>query len=149
MNIFSLSLKIKSFQHNNLLSCLGCKTRIGNPQDCSSSPLFTGLVGDILNRPIYQKLKALYENYVPEVTTVSYSRRSFSTVWFGLFKIDRSDHLRNLRIILFILIRAQRFLLWVGTHSKSWLVVQTSNSIQRKGNFVNHHGYVNKFIGPC
>jgi len=48
----------------------GCTTQVGRSQDCSSQPLFTNLTGDILNRPIYQKLKALYENYLPDTLKV-------------------------------------------------------------------------------
>jgi poly(U)-specific endoribonuclease len=62
--------KLLSVDENNAASFIsfnqGCKTRVGNPDDCSSAPLFTTVNGNILNRPIYQKLKALYENYNPD-----------------------------------------------------------------------------------
>jgi len=52
----------------------GCSTRIGNPRDCSTHPLFSSVDTSIFRRPIYRKLRAVYDNYnedtgVPEDRT--------------------------------------------------------------------------------
>jgi len=41
----------------------GCSTRIGNPRDCSTHPLFSSVDSSIFRRPIYRKLRAVYDNY--------------------------------------------------------------------------------------
>ena len=34
------------------------------PQDCSPAPLFTSVDPSVLSLPVYEKLSALYDNYV-------------------------------------------------------------------------------------
>ena len=42
---------------------LQCTTNNGNPNDCSPFPLFVSVQPEVLERPIYVKLAALYDNY--------------------------------------------------------------------------------------
>jgi len=48
----------------------GCSTRIGNPRDCSNHPLFSSVDSSIFRRPIYRKLRAVYDNYNEDVSVV-------------------------------------------------------------------------------
>jgi len=43
---------------------LQCTTNNGNPEDCSPAPLFTSVDPSVLSLPVYEKLSALYDNYV-------------------------------------------------------------------------------------
>ena len=56
----------------------GCKTKVGRPTDCSSAPLIS-LKEDIWKRPVYKRLRYLYNNYDEDVTRQedrsSYERR--------------------------------------------------------------------------
>lgn len=46
----------------------GCKTSFGNQQDCSPDNLFESVDSSVMQKPIYQKLQALYDNYERSVT---------------------------------------------------------------------------------
>ena len=48
----------------------GCSTKVGRPTDCSPGSLITRVDSAVLNRPVYRKLQALYENYDNDVTVV-------------------------------------------------------------------------------
>merc|ERR1719167_384297 len=41
-----------------------CTTRPGSPTDCSSAPLFSFVSPSLLEKPIYVKLRKLYDNYI-------------------------------------------------------------------------------------
>jgi len=49
---------------------LQCTTNNGNPNDCSSEPLFSFVDPSVLEMPIYVKLAALYDNYVSSPSSV-------------------------------------------------------------------------------
>jgi len=49
---------------------VGCTTRVGKPNDCSSAPLFTRVDTSIFRKPVYAKLMAMYENYIPDTLKV-------------------------------------------------------------------------------
>merc|ERR1711970_766052 len=45
----------------------GCTTRVGRPNDCSRENLFSRVDTSIFRKPVYEKLKALYDNYNSDV----------------------------------------------------------------------------------
>ena len=63
----SFSEELLALDENNVADLVkfeaGCTTRVGRPQDCSPSALITGLPDSVLEKPVYRKLEALYENY--------------------------------------------------------------------------------------
>jgi len=66
--------KLLSLEENNVRDKItidaGCTTRVGNKRDCSPKPLFTRVDTSIFRKPVYAKLMAMYENYVPDTLTV-------------------------------------------------------------------------------
>lgn len=48
----------------------GCSTRVGNPRDCSNHPLFSSIDSSIFRKPVYKKLRAIYDNYNDDVSVV-------------------------------------------------------------------------------
>lgn len=46
----------------------GCSTRVGNPRDCSNHPLFSSIDSSIFRKPVYKKLRAVYDNYNDDVS---------------------------------------------------------------------------------
>ena len=45
----------------------GCTTRVGRPNDCSRKNLFTRVDTSIFRKPVYEKLKVLYDNYNSDI----------------------------------------------------------------------------------
>jgi len=54
----------------------GCRTRKGGARDCSAGPLIKSVGEDIWRRPVYKRLRYLYNNYEESVKT-SEDRTSF------------------------------------------------------------------------
>lgn len=71
MNLFEgLLSKDPNNVADHLILNTGCSTRVGNPRDCSTHPLFSSVDTSVFRKPVYRKLRAVYDNYVEDVSVV-------------------------------------------------------------------------------